>query len=426
MIHFHIYKVVLLVVLLSVGSACTTPASTLPPEATQTSTPSPVPLIMVTPSVEPTIAASPTPVVTLPATPNIPGLSLPVGLAIHPSGASQIAYYDLHGGLLGELQTPNFGTGLYQLAHVSGPLAFTTGTGLPPVVYYAVENNGELWLNSNGELTLVKASPNMFSLVGITGYPDLAFSLAEYTDAGVRSMIFLGNPQTLPSSEMILDSTNSQSYAIKLLAISTNDHQPSGLWYTTVPYGIGGDIVFEPRSALYYFDLASSMSTIMLDLAKSPVGFSDDQAWVAYVANSGKGPVNVLHEFDSSTVKTFPLRDDSDRGAGDAVFSPDDRYVAWREAGGSYMDQPSTFHETIRIGTLDGNVVTEIPDTSLLAISGFTEIGSAVPVGWLDTQTLALEIKNLTGDNTAILKVGADGTGISVLATGSFISFIYP
>ena len=413
-----------LVISLSVATACATPISTVPASPAQTNTPLPLPTHTAIPTLEPTLPAPPTE--TPPPTPAGPGLYLPVGLAIVPAGGGKITYYDLGGQQIGELQAPNLATGLYQQAHIAGSLTGSPNTVLPSLVFYAAENNGELWLNDNGSLSLLKAAPNLFSLVGIPGRPTLAYTIAEYTNAGVRSLIYMGDPQSLPTSDMLLDSTNSQSYAIKLLAISISDGQPAGLWYTTVPYGIGGDIVFEPRSALYYFDLATSSSSISLNLAKSPVGFSDDQAWVAYVANSGTRPMNIMHNFESSSNITFPLRVDSNRGSGDAVFSPNNQYVAWREAGGSYMDQPSTFHETIRIATLDGNILTEIPDTALVAVSGFSAIGSAVPAGWLDTQTLVLEVKDFNGDNTSVLKVGIDGAGLTVFAPGSFIGFLYP
>jgi hypothetical protein len=133
-----------------------------------------------------------------------------------------------------------------------------------------------------------------------------------------------------------------------------------------------------------------------------------------------------VHNFDFSTAITFPLRPDSDRGSGNAVFSPDNHYVAWKEASGSIAAQPSTFHETIRIATVDGNILTEIPDSSLINISGFQDIGWVVPLGWLDEQTLALEVRGFSSAGACILSVKFDGSGLTFIAPGSFVGFLYP
>ena len=417
---------VVLLVMMTLVSSCATPASTVIPAITQTSPPPPLPTETFAPTIEPTIAASPTPAVTAPATPGGPALYLPIGLACVPSAGVLVDYYDFQGQKLGELQSPNLGTGLYQQAHLAGPLTYSPSPVLPPLVFYAFDNGGELWLNSGGDLSLIKAEPNLFSLVGIPGQPTLAFSLPQYTDAGVRSLVYIGDAQSLPTSDPVLDSTNSMSYAVKLLAVASVDSQPAGIWYTTVPYGIGGDIVYEPRSGLYYLDLSALTINNYLDLTKRPAGFSYDQSWVAYEPNNGNGPLSIVHNFESSTTISYPMREDSNRGAGDAVFSPDNAYVAWREAGGSLMDQPSTFHQTIRIASVNGTIITEIPDSSLLNAAGFSGIGSAIPVGWLDTQTLVLEVKDMSGTQSIILKVNLDGTGLASLASGSFLGFLYP
>ncbi len=90
------------------------------------------------------------------------------------------------------------------------------------------------------------------------------------------------------------------------------------------------------------------------------------------------------------------------------------------------MDQPATFHETIRVASVDGNIVTELPDTGLLAVSGFSQIGWVVPIGWLDTQTLALEVRGSSWEDVSLLSVKFDGSNLTYLASGPFIGFLYP
>ena len=210
------------------------------------------------------------------------------------------------------------------------------------------------------------------------------------------------------------------------MAISMLEDKTLGVWYTTVPYGIGGDIVFEPRKTLNYLDLSIYQINTYLDMTKGPAGISPDQTWVAYTPSGGNGPMSIVHNFDFSTAITLPLRPDSDRGSGEAVFSPDNNYIGWKEAGGTITVQPPTFHETIRIATVDGNILTEVSDPSLLNVSGFQEIGWVTPVGWLDSQTLALEIRGSDWNNACIVTVKFDGSDLTYIAPGSFVGFLYP
>jgi hypothetical protein len=426
MTHHRGASYLLLIIFVIATSSCTVPSPSASPAPTHTSTTLPLSTVTSIPSSEPTLAPSSMPTETPPSTPMVNNLYLPIGLATAPISGGQVAYYDLQGQLLGEFQSPNLGTGLFQQVHIAGPLTYSPGPVLPPLVFYASNNGGELWLNNNNNLSIIVASPNLVSLVGVPGKPTVAYSLSEYVDVGVRSQLFIGDSQTLPNSSAVLDNINSASYAIKPLAISMENQQPSGVWFTMIPYGIGGDIVFEPRQTLNYLSLADYNITTNLDITKGPAGLSDDQTWTAYTPSGGDGPMRIAHDFDYSSSITFPLREDSDRGAGNAVFSPDDQYLAWREAGGSLMDQSTTFHETIRIGSVDGNILADIPDTALLSISGFSDIGRVIPVGWLDSQTLALEVKDINTNSASILTVHLDGLGITLLASGSFVGFLYP
>ena len=426
MAHSKAIYILLLVALLSGLSSCNLPLSPPVPTPTQTSTSIPSSTPTEIPTIEPTIASSPTPSDTSTATPIGINLYLPNGIATYPTGGGKVTYYDLQGQLLGDLQAPNLGTGPYQQAAIAGTLTYSPGPLLPPLVYYAFENGGELWQNINNNTSLLKAAPNLLSLIGVPGKSIMVYTLLEYLDIGLSSRLYLGDLQTLPTADPILLNTNTEIYAIKPLAISMSKDQAVGVWYTTVPYGIGGDIVFDPRKTLNYLDLINNQIKTVLDMSNGPVGISDDQTWVAYTSTGGNGPMSIVHNFDFSTSITFPLRADSDRGSGDAVFSPDNQYLAWREAGGSIADQPPSFHEAIRIATLDGNILTEVPDTSLINISGFPEIGWVIPIGWLDPQTLVLEVRASNWDTACIMSIKFDGSNLTFIAPGSLVGFLYP
>ena len=378
------------------------------------------------PTIEPTLPPSPHPADTPTATPISINLYLPNGITTFSSGNSKVYYYDLRGQLLGELQSVTLGMGSLQQAIVADRLTYSPEPILPPLIYHTFENGGELWQNDNSNVTLLRAAPNLLNIISASGKDIFDFTLLEYLDYGLGSNLYVGDLQTITTVDPILQSISTESTAVKPLAISINDGQPAGIWYTSVPYGIGGDIVFEPRASLSYLNLSDYQTQTHLDMTKDPIGISDDQSWVAYTPANGIGPVSITQNFDFSTAVTIPLGPDSDRGAGEAVFSPDNQYLAWKEASGSIAAQPSTFHETVRIASVDGKVITEISDTSLLSASGYSEISWLVPIGWLDPQTLALEVQGSSVENVSILTVKFDGSGLAFLAPGSFIGFLYP
>jgi hypothetical protein len=417
--------IAMMIILLAVAACSPQAANTLPP-ATLTNTPVITVTQTETPTLEPTIMSSPIPSPTATITPISSDLYLPNGIAALVMASGNVVYYDLQGNSLGEIQATQLGLTPYQRAVVTGSLKLSPEILLPSLVYYDINNGGELWVNINNTPSLVGAAPNLLNIISVPAKPTVAFTLLEYMDAGLRSLLYLGDYQGITTTDPILETTTTNSYAIQSLAIATANGQPAGEWYTSVPYGIGGDIVFAPRRSLNYLNLADSQTTNYLDNTKAPIAISDDQTWVAYTPARGVGPITIMHNYDPSTVVTFPLKTDSDRGAGDAVFSSNNQYIAWREASGSIADQPSTFRETVRIGTVDGNIVNEIPDSALLAATGFPDIGWVIPVGWLDTNTLAVEVRAFNVENICILRVNIDGTSISNLATGSFIGFLYP
>ena len=40
---------------------------------------------------------------------------------------------------------------------------------------------------------------------------------------------------------------------------------PTKIWYTRIAYGIGGDIVYEPRKGLFTLELASGQTNTVLE-----------------------------------------------------------------------------------------------------------------------------------------------------------------
>ncbi len=423
MANLRTFIILSVIILLATASCGPTSTSTIP---TPTPTIEPTTAPTQTAAVAPTIPASPVPSDTPAATPANSNLHLPNGFAAYSASTGVVTYYDLQGQALGELQTPNLGTGTYRQTAIAGSLSLAPNQSLPPLVFYVFQNDGELWVNNDNQVSLVRTAPNMFSMVGASGKSNIAFTTLEYLDIGLKSLLYVTDLQSLATAEPIIDTTNTESFAIKPLAIAITDTVPAGVWYTTVPYGIGGNIVFEPRKTLNYLNLSTYKISTYLDSTKAPSGISDDQTWVAYTSASSVGPLTLMHNFDNASAITIPLLPDSDRGSGDAVFSPDNQYVAWREASDVNMGANALVGQTIRIANTRGEILAEIPDPSLLSITNLEQIGWLVPVGWLDTQTLAFEVRSPTGDNAYLLSVKYDGSGLAMLATGTFVGLLYP
>jgi hypothetical protein len=197
------------------------------------------------------------------------------------------------------------------------------------------------------------------------------------------------------------------------------------LYYTTIPYGIGGDIVFEPRRSLSYLDLTTYQSWELLGIGSSPSAFSPDLSWLAFTPVH-VGPMSIAPISDLNNSITMPLLPDSDRGAGGAVFSPDNQYVAWKEGSGWMMSETPNFHATIRIATISGAITAQIPDSAIAALVGNPSSIWVEPVGWLDAGTLLLEVRGDDWGNASLLRVSPDGSGLAFLVSGGFMGFVYP
>jgi hypothetical protein len=114
----------------------------------------------------------------------------------------------------------------------------------------------------------------------------------------------------------------------------------------------------------------------------------------------------------------------NDRGSGDAFFSPDSLHVAWMEASGYRMDEPITFQTDVRIGTTDGVALAQFLDDAFDVEAGFPVL-SAAPVGWLDNDSILIQVGGVDWTQNAILRLDMDGT-ITFLASGYFITLTYP
>lgn len=356
----------------------------------------------------------------------LPGAQfLPAGFLTKTQANDGLTFYNLQGRPIGSLDTPGmqyWSPNSY--VHVAGPMP-ADGATLPTVIYFRFDPSPALMINNNDQISTLMDITEFYCMAGAQGEPVLAYNVLGYGNNGLRNRVFAGNLGTILNAAPVLDVTDPESLAIKPWAVVAEAGQPVGVWYTKVMYGIGGDIVFEPRRSLHYLDLTTGDDLTYFGDTITPIGFSPDLTWVAYTAGYAVGPVVIDNLYDAVSPVTIPLLVSSDRGAGDAYFSPDNQYLAWKEGSGWQMAEVPNFQATIRIANNLGAITAEISQDALATAAGGT-VEWVAPVGWLDNQTLILEIRTGNWDNASLLQVRYDGSGLAYLAPGAFIDFFYP
>jgi len=417
----------ILIVMILVSTACSLHSTsiTVPPTTTPLQVTKGIPSITPGPTEKPE-SATETPTNTpKPTEPDafLP-IFLPAGFVADLNSGEILNIHDLVGELIDEVPAPGIAAaGSPTSVHVAGR---PTDGNYPPIVYISTDNEGSLQYFDNGEIITVAITPNISYLIGANGQPTMVYSTAEFKENALVSELFIGNLETLNKAEPVMVRTDSDVWTFRPMAITMVGVQPLGIWYSLKPWGIGGDIVFEPRRGLYYLDLTTHQIEEHIGLTINPLSFSPDLTWLAYTKDQMEQPLTIMPELDTERTITFPLAAESNRGAGNAVFSPDNQYVAWMEGSGMRLTSVPDFNILIRIASTNGEITSEFPDKAVADAVGSQDIQWVEPVGWLDEETLLLQVNFNTWDKVAIVRVKFDGSEMSTLAPGNFTAFIYP
>jgi hypothetical protein len=334
-----------------------------------------------------------------------------------------LTFFDLEGKPLNEMRAPGLLFATPTSIHISEKNA--KGWEQTPVVYHSTEDGGAILMYLDGKVTTLVSNANIFQLMGIPGSPILAYTTVEWQQNELVSQLFIDNIATLPAAGPVLKRADPEGWFVRPLAIRVVGDRPEGIWFTLSAWGIGGDIVFEPRKEFSYFDLATKETVNFFGTTISPWALSLDQTWTAYTSDWA-GPMTIVHDMDNEQTIAFPLAAGSDRGAGNAVFSPDNRYIAWMEGSGYQMAEQPNLHLTIRIASTSGEISVELPDTVLSSVIGGKESQWIEPVGWLDERTLIIGVYYDNWEQSALVRISYDGSRMEFLAPGSFVSLLYP
>ncbi len=302
-----------------------------------------------------------------------------------------------------------------------------------PLVFFGIGENGLIHLNVTlgGQVSSLKEFPRTVTVTGLIGIPEmpvLAYSTIEplADGSGVRSQIFLGDYQTIAAASPILEVDNGESRVAVPMAIHREvNNTPDGLWYTFTPWGIGGDSLTDPRSGLFYLDLATGESLEFLSMGCNFSDLSTGQNWAAWTSDG------VMYAADLHTGKTvsFPRLAGNDRGPVHTFIGPGDGSVAWLEGKGSEWD--GTLETNLRIGTLEGYQIGEYPLSAFVAPSGLGEGIALMPLGWMASENfnVVLAVYNAAEDRAVLLSLDANTgqiTRLSELGEGGFAGFAYP
>jgi hypothetical protein len=384
------------------------------------STPSTPPVTAeVTVQVEPDV-----PPTTEPTQPVLASSNLPVGLATVKD--QTISFYDFNGMQVTQVELPQSTFPQRGRIHIAGTMP--AGEGTVPLLYFSLDNGESLhFRDGNGQIFALLNGSSFLGLTGVPGQPIVAFSQLEYLDTTLRSKLYVGSIQTLPSAAPVNVIDDPESWAIKPILLESENGAPTKDWYTRIAYGIGGDIVYEPRKGLFTFELASGQTITVLDNNLSPWDISTDRNWFAYSINDTQSNSMCIKNIQTGADVCYPALPASEpRGAGNAFFSPDGSYVAWMEGDGWQMAVTPDFKTTVRVGQMDGTMVVDLPMKGFEDVAGIGSISRAEPVEWLDDQTVIVQVRGQEWSQTALLRYKVANQEVSYLASGEFLGLVYP
>ena len=287
------------------------------------------------------------------------------------------------------------------------------------VMFYTYDGAALREYSQPGAINVLATVPNMVAMEGSPTCDAFSYGTVVMDASGTQNALYLAPASQLGKTAPVVSNKDARGYAAFPLAISCGEDQPTGLWYANEPYGIGGDIVFPPYSGLFYYDTAGGTTRLVLDENQRFSGISDDRSLVAYSHRDDPSTLLVL-DVGKNSQTTIPALPDSNRGAGYAIFSPENTKLAWMEGSGFMMSDTPDFHATIRVGTPATQILMEKTDADFGAAAGEPTLWIK-PVTWLDESNLLVEGRGNTWTNVYLLKLNTDTGSITLFAKGSFL-----
>jgi len=353
---------------------------------------------------------------------------IPDGVLISTGNEASLTYLNENGQVMNEFQTPGIISVDREDVAIAG--MFGQDASYPPIIYHSWLPDQGLMININGSVGTLRQTPSFFAIAGSPGQPAAAFSeVIINTDNNPESFLYAGNLENLGEVGYFYNLVDEPYYwALKPVGIQTVSGEAQGVWYVKSAWGIGGaDLIFPINRGLYFFDLTNGDNTQYLGDDRSYQGISPDLSHAASVEISTEGKQEMtVHNLSNQQETEFALDQATDRGAGFAVFSPDNQYVAWLEATGSMISDPYDFHPRVRVGdTQSGGVVQSVEDQDAVQMINGNMLTMMQPAGWLNNETLLIEVRGENWDDVTLLRFDITNGTLSAFSSGSFISFGY-
>lgn len=340
----------------------------------------------------------------------------------------RLTYLDIDGQVLLEIETPGIGSADPENVVITGPII--PGKSLPPVIYRIWEPEQALMVNTGGQISILRQTDSFLSLSGAPGQTAVSFSEVMISpDNFPHSFLYAGNTANLGSVESFYDLIDEPSYmALMPVGVKAVNGEPQGVWYTKTGWGIGGvDLIFPITSGVYFYDLTNGENLQYIDSARSFQGISPDLSYAGSVDfdMAGNRAMTIVN-LTNNEQTPFVLHPASDRGAGFSIFSPNNQFVAWLEAGGSMISEPSDFHPRVRIGDIKNKgVVKDLTDAAAAQAISSDQITFLRPAGWLTNEILLIEVRGQDWGDVYLLRYDILSGGLSIFSSGSFVGFGY-
>jgi hypothetical protein len=353
-------------------------------------------------------------------------VKLPKAVFVNTNDGIGLTYVNLQGQTITELKTPGISFPGPRYVHIAGNIP--QGPIQIPLVYFAYQPEPALMVNTNDQIVELLKSQNFNGLAGAAGLPVIAFTLLNPKNNNLESKLFVSTLKDIPQAVAVITQSDQNSLSIVPIAVDALGEKINGVWFTKCPWGIGGDIVFDPFGGLYYYDHSNGQVKEILDGTLSFQGISLDRSMAASVnnTNAGQGLIKIFN-IKTNTSTSIQLDAGSDRGGGYVEFSPDNRFMAWMEGSGFQMAETPNFHSRIRVAQLGDvpGLVRDVTDSAVVNALGYSLVGRLLPVGWLDNQVLLIEVHQENWENASLVKLDVITGKLSEFSKGSFVGFGY-
>jgi len=317
---------------------------------------------------------------------------IPAGLLVNTGEEDALTYVDASGQIVGDISTPGIVAAEIDDAALGGRVV--SGETFTELVYRAWTPEQALMVNINGKISTLRSSNTFLALAAS---PDGALAFAEVrmtSDNYPHGYLYAGTIETIANTGSFYDLVDAPNYmVITPVAVESTAGEPQGVFYTKAAWGIGGP-----------------------DMSMS--------GYVDYDLNGNRSMT--VRSIQNGTDINFPLDPKSDRGAGFAVFSPDNGHTAWLEAAGSMISDPYDFQPFVRIGEISsGEVVHVIDDAMARDALNAPLVTFMRPAGWLTNDTLLVEVRGENWSDASLLSYNISTGDLSVFTSGSFVGFAY-